>query len=180
MKKQIKNGLIVLTMIFVGAMFSMNVTAQVIAGTGNYTGAPGFDRGFQATMYCGNWPESWLRGSAFLDRNTGILTMHVGLETDATHAGPKGQILVYVSDAYGNLLARVASSEVGMGGKPPGGAVIKSFQASLYLGPDIANRATRITVVPNLTGFIDRLWNVNMDKLMDAAGYIQQFAMFFF
>lgn len=168
-----------MALIFTSALSSTVASAQVLAGTGNYSGTPGFDRGFQATLYCGNWPESWLRGSAFLDKQTGILTMHVGLETDATHAGPKGQVLVYITDANGYLLTRVASSEVGRGGKFPGPAAINNFQASMYVGPDVANRAARIVVVPVCTGFIDRFWNVSIDKLLDAAGYIQQFAMFF-
>lgn len=175
-----KNAIFIIALATATIFFDTAAKAQVLSGVGGYSGAPGFSRGFQATMYCGNWPESWLRGSAFLDRRTGILTMHIGLETDATHAGPKGQILAFITDAYGNLLARVASSEVGRGGKFPGSAAINNFQANMYLGPDIANRAARITVVPNLTGFIDRFWNISLERLVDAAGYIQQFAMYFF
>ncbi len=169
-----------LLLFFILAVLPLAVQAEVIVGTGQYIGPGGFDRGFQATQYLGNWPESWLRGSAFLNKETGVLNVWVGLETDATFAGPKGQVHVYITDAYGNLLTKVSTDEVGRGGKSPGPAEISNFQASMYLSPDIARRAAHLTVVPHHTGFINRWFNVTLEQLKDAAGYIQQFAMFFF
>jgi hypothetical protein len=165
------------------AVITINVfgaCAQVLSGTGKYLGPEGFDRGFQATQYLGNWPESWLRGSAFLNKQTGMLNIWIGLETDATFAGPKGQVHVYIKDANGNLLTRVTTAEVGRGGKMPGSAAINNFQATIHVGSDIASRAASLEVIPYHTGFIDRWFNITLEQLTDAAGYIQQFAMFFF
>lgn len=161
-------------------LIAMNLCYGQLAGTGSYNGPPGFANGFQSTQYCGNNPESWVRCSVSLDKATGLLTMQVNLETDATHAGPKGQGLAYVYDCNGYLLARVASAEVGRGGKMPGVAENSTFQASFNLGPDIGSRACKVTAVANCTGVEFRWFNVTLDQVKDAAGYIQQFAMFFF
>jgi hypothetical protein len=168
------------TMVIFSVSFFNVATAQVLSGTGSYSGAPGFDRGFQATLYCGNNPESWIRGSAFLDKQTGLLTMHINLETDAMHAGPRGQVLVYIFDSNGTLIARVASDDVGRGGKKPGVFEQNTFQSSKYLGTAIGNQAHKIVVVPTLLGFVDRWWNIRLETVGDAFGLIQQFALFFF
>lgn len=176
--KQIKLTIaIVLTL---GSLFlTDSVNSQILAGTGGYSGTPGFDRGYQTTMHCGNWPESWLRGSAFLDKSTGVLTIHVGLETDAIFAGPKGQIVVYITDANGTLLAKIATAEVGRGGKAPGRAERTDIQTSLHVGSYIANNAARITVATHLTGFTNRLFNVPLQNVYDVAGNLIQAAAFF-
>ncbi len=151
-----------------------------ISGTGNYYGPPGFANGFQSTQHCGNNPESWVRCSATLDQQTGFLTMYINLETDATHAGPKGQGSAFIYDCNGYLLARVSSAEVGRGGKAPGKAESSTFQATFNLGPDIGNRACKVIVAANCTGVEFRWFNVSLEQVKDAAGFVQQFAMFFF
>jgi hypothetical protein len=48
---------------------------QVI-GSGPYKAkSGGWDRGMQTTMYCGNGPESWVRGNATLDTASGALSL---------------------------------------------------------------------------------------------------------
>ena len=181
--KNHKFNTVLLSLVVYGATIFFCVTksyGQVINGTGSYSGSPGFDRGFQATTYCGNSPESWVRGSAFLEKSTGLLTMWIGLETDATDRGPKGQILVYVYDCNGNLLSKVASAEVGIGGKMPGGARINNFQSYANLGPQIGSQACSITVVANCTGSTFQLFGLSMDQVTDAAGLIVQFGTYFF
>lgn len=65
-------------------VFYSPALGQVINGTGSYKGAtPGWDRGMQTTMHCGNNPESWVRGSASLDKASGVLSVTVQLETDS-------------------------------------------------------------------------------------------------
>ena len=170
----------VIAVVAIVLMFTSNVNAQTQAGTGSYTGAPGFDRGFQATTYGGNYPESWVRGSAFLDKQTGFLTMHIDLETDATHAGPKGQVLVYIFDAYGNLITRVCSAEVGRGGKAPGKAERSTFQATAYLNPQVGQRAAKMIVVANVTGQVNQLWGVSLSSIRDAWNNLQNFVISYF
>ena len=176
----LKMPVIAVVAIVVSLFFTSQAHTQTLAGTGGYTGTPGFDRGFQATTYGGNNPESWVRGSAFLDKQTGLLTMNINLETDATHAGPKGQILVYIFDAYGNLITTVCSAEVGRGGKAPGEAEQSNFQATAYLGPQVGNRAAKITVVANVTGSSFQLWGISLQGIKDAWNNVQDFLIFFF
>jgi hypothetical protein len=161
-------------------VFTSICSGQRLTGTGSYYGNPGFDRGFQATQYCGNNPESWIRGSAWIDKQNGFLTMQIQLETDATHAGPRGQVLCYIYDSFGNILTQVASAEVGIGGKPPGKAVMYTFQATFNCGPDVGYRAAKLVVVPKYTGSSFQFWGVNLEQVKDMMGLIQQFAIFFF
>ncbi|MHA4844530.1 hypothetical protein ACX0G7_10220 [Flavitalea antarctica] len=177
--KPIKS-IIPITLTFLGILFLTSAIAQVISGKGSYSGAPGFERGYQATTYCGNWPESWIRGSAFLDKNTGVLTIRVGLETDALFAGPSCQVLVYITDANGNLLAQVATASVGRGGKAPGRAERTDVQASMHLSPSIVSNASYIRVEPKFLGFVDRWFNVPLQDVYDTAGNLITAAMFFF
>ena len=158
-----------------------NGFGQQVVGEGDAGGYHGpFERGFQSTRYCGNNPESWVRGSAWLDKQNGFLTVQVNLETDATHAGPKGQVLVFIYDANGNLLTRVATGEVGMGGKPPGTAVQRNFQATFNCGPYVGSQAVRVVVVANCLGSSFGFWGVTLEQVRDALGFIQQFVMYFF
>jgi hypothetical protein len=62
---------------------------MIIQGTGDYDGPPGFDRGMQTTQWCGNNPESWVRGSASLDTDSAILKMTVLLEMEFNMAARK-------------------------------------------------------------------------------------------
>lgn len=169
-----------ITTLLIFSLWLTFIYGQQITGTGSYNGPGGFDRGFQSTQYCGNNPESWVRGSVWLDKQNGFLTMQVQLETDATHAGPKGQVLAYIYDSNGNLLTKVASAEVGMGGKPPGSAVIRTFQSTFNCGSSIGNLASKVVVVASCTGTSFQFWGVNLDQVRDAFGLVQQFAMFFF
>ena len=143
--------------------------SQVLSGVGGEGGYKGpFERGYQSTTYCGNSPESWVRGNAFLNKKTGFLTITINLETDATHAGPKGQIVVRVYDNAGNTLAKVASEEIGRGGKAPGRFEESIFSASFDLGTDVGSKAATMTVKANCTGSIDRWFNIKLETLQDA------------
>lgn len=126
------NKVLVITIVS-AAMVSVSAQAQIIQGTGPYNGPGGFDRGFQSTQHCGNNPESWIRGSASLDKSSGILNVQVQAETDSTTAGPKGKVLVAVRDAAGNQLADIQSDEFGRGGRPPGGAAMNTANKATTL-----------------------------------------------
>jgi len=142
---------------------SMPTTAQVLHGTGSYRGAaPGWDRGMETTMHCGNNPESWVRGSATLDKESGILLMMVELETDSILAGPKGRVTASISDEDHNLLYRVTSDEIGIGGKPPGQVVIKNFSSTIAIPLAISRAANSLYLDAECTGSITRLFNVDL------------------
>lgn len=142
---------------------SIPTKAQVLHGTGSYRGAaPGWDRGMETTMHCGNNPESWVRGSATLDKESGILLMMVELETDSTLAGPKGRVTASISDEDHNLLYRVTSEEIGIGGKPPGQVVIKNFSSTIAIPLAISRAANSLYLDAECTGSINRLFNVDL------------------
>lgn len=137
--------------------------APNIAATGPYDGAPGFDRGMQTTQHCGNNPESWVRGSAKLDTETGTLAVDVQLETDSVAAGPKGKLTVYVIDADSHLRAVIESSDIGIGGKPPGPAVSRTYSSHVQLGSYLAKRAAKLTLHAVCTGIVKQLYGVGND-----------------
>src|SRR5256885_9439795 len=84
---------------------SFSTFGQTVSATGSSEGAaPGWDRGMESTMHCGNNPESWVRGSAMLDKQSGVLSIVVQLETDSVLAGPKGSVIASIRGAGGNLI----------------------------------------------------------------------------
>ena len=123
-----------------------------IWGTGPYQGPPGFDRGMQATMHCGNDPESWVRGSAQFNKSSGVLRITMQLETDSVIAGPKGLVVVTLKDANNATLATATTGEKEMGGKPPGKAVIRYLSATAVVSEDEAKKASFLFVQPQCTG----------------------------
>jgi hypothetical protein len=139
------------------------LAGQVVHGTGSYKGAgPGWDRGMESTMHCGNNPESWVRGSAQLDKGTGILTVTIELETDSVLAGPKGRLSTVLRDNLGQLIYRATSDEVGIGGKPHGRAVIKNFSSTISIPQSIAAAASSMYLDAECTGSITRLFNIDL------------------
>jgi hypothetical protein len=126
-----------------------------------------WSHGMPTTAYCGSKPESWIRGSASLDPSSGMLSMTIQLETDDTSAGPKGRVLAVLKDANGKTLAIVTSEEVGMGGKPPGPAMVRNFSSQVQIDPHIAVHVASIFLDAECTGKIDCLWNINMSTAQD-------------
>jgi hypothetical protein len=127
-----------------------------------------WSRGMSATMYCGNSPESWVRGNAWFDATTGVLTMTIQLETDSTAEGPKGKVTAFLKDAAGKTVATASSEEVGTGGKPPGKSAIRNFTSHANIDPDVASEVTAIYLDAQCTGSVTRLFNVSEDTLKDA------------
>jgi len=141
---------------------------MIIRGYGDYYGPYGFDRGMQTTIYCGNAPESWIRGSVELDTDAGSMTMYVQLETNSASAGPKGKLRVTVNDADNIALAVVETSEIGIGGKTPGPAKIEGFQLSTALSPDIAHNARSLYIEALHTGSVNQLFGNDLGRLFGA------------
>jgi hypothetical protein len=126
-------------------------------------------------MYCGNSPESWVRASIALDRQSGSLSMTVQLETDSTAAGPKGKATVTIKDRTGNTLAIVESPELETGGKPPGSVAIRNFNASGRIRPELARQAKFVHVEAHCTGSLLRIYDVSLDDLRRAFDFAVTF-----
>lgn len=142
---------------------------MIIRGYGNYYGPDGFDRGMQTATYCGNAPESWIRGSVELDTDARSMTMYVQLETNSVSAGPKGKLRVTVSDANNMALAIVETSEIGIGGKTPGPVKIENFQLSTALSPHIVHNARFLYIEAVHTGTVNQLlFGNDLGRLFDA------------
>ncbi|BCN13370.1 hypothetical protein RPSD_52550 (plasmid) [Ralstonia solanacearum] len=157
------------------AYFPVTALAEVIATPpeqGPYSGPPGFGRGMNTTMHCSNDPESWIRGSATLDKSTGSISLTVQLETDSVRAGPKGHLTVTIKDANGVALATASSGDVGMGGKPWGKSVIKNFSASVSVPPASVATATQIYASVACTGSETRLFNIDAGDVIHAASVV--------
>jgi Trypsin len=150
------------------------VFGQVIKGSGSYKGAaPGWDRGKETTMHCGNNPESWVRGSATLDKKSGVLTMDVQLETDSGLSGPKGRVTASIRDAAGSLLYRAISDEIGMGGKPLGSkVVIRDFNSNVQIPLAISSVADSMYLDAECTGSINRFFNVDLVNVTRSFGVV--------
>lgn len=147
-------------------LFSLPTASQTITGTGSYKGAgPGWDRGMQTTMHCGSSPESWVRGSATLDKTSGLLSVTVQLETDSVFAGPKGRVTIAIRDARGQPAYTLTSDEIGIGGKPPGNVAIQNFSSSIDIPRSIAREAESLYLDAQCTGSINRLFNISVGDL---------------
>jgi V8-like Glu-specific endopeptidase len=145
---------------------SLAALGQVINGTGSYKGAAlGWDRGMQTTMHCGNNPESWVRGSASLDKASGVLSVTVQLETDSVFAGPKGRITVTIRNSDGKTIYTVLSDEIGIGGKSfLGNVVIRNFGSTFYSPLSISQEANSLYLDAQCTGSINRLFNIDLSN----------------
>jgi len=86
----------------------------------------------------------------------------VELETDSISAGPKGRVTTSISDAAHNLLYRVTSDEIGIGGKTPGNVVIKNFSSTISIPLAISGAANSLYLDAECTGSINRFFNVDL------------------
>ncbi|OQP64777.1 hypothetical protein A3860_18640 [Niastella vici] len=127
-----------------------------------------FQRGMPSYIYGGNSPESWVRGKATLDQASGILSITIQLETDATDAGPKGRVTVALTDCSGKAIANLTTDEVETGGKNPGSAKIVNFSSQKQIDPEKACKVCSLYVTAQKTGVKKALWDGNGDKLKDA------------
>lgn len=136
--------------------------SETINGTGTYKGAaPGWDRGMQTTMHCGNDPESWVRGSASLDKLSGVLSITVQLETDSILAGPKGHVVITIRDSQQKPIYVVTSDEVGTGGRA-NKAAIRNFSSTAMIPTPIAMTAESLFLDAQCTGSVNGLFNLNL------------------
>jgi len=129
--------------------------ADMFTGTGMWNAEgkdPAFKRGMQSTMYCGNNPESWVRGSAWLSPEMGYVPINVMLETDSATAGPKGKVTVHVKDATGHDLAILTTNEISIPGKGSGHADIRIFSGNATISAAVAAKAASVYVVAQCTG----------------------------
>ena len=147
------------TALIVGALSSV-VRAQTIKATGPYNGPPGFSRDQATTRHCGNNPESWVRASGELNKETGRLSFNVQLETDSTTAGPQGRAIFTFKGEGGAALAEITTHEIAMGGKRPGKAVIKDFGNQFSIPPSIAKQTRSIEARVECTGKRVSLWGL--------------------
>jgi hypothetical protein len=163
-----------ISLVAVGVALGVSVSvaiAQEIKVTGSYkhnSPAGQWSRGMPATMYCGNKPESWVRGNATLDPSSGLLSITVQLETDSTSQGPKGRVSAALKSADGKTLATATTDEIGTGGKPPGQAAIRNFTSQVKIDPAISAQVKSIYLDAQCTGAVDRIWNVNLGTVQDA------------
>jgi hypothetical protein len=137
---------------------------QTLQCTGQFNAPgkdPGFGRGMQATIYCGNNPESWVRGSASLDKSSGVVSITEQLETDSNLAGPKGKVVISIRNAGNQELTGLETDEIGIGGKQGGRAVIRNFSASKNISASSAQQAASCTIMAQCTGSINAPLGIN-------------------
>ena len=144
----------------------------IVAVTGSYQDSghdrpdPTWGRGMASTSYCGNDPESWIRGSAVLDRLHNKLSITVQLETDSVSKGPKGKVKVYLLDASGKRIGSASTDELGRGGKPGGQAVLSNFTSFIDIEPGTAGRSQSLYVEAECTGSLTAPLNINLDDAL--------------
>ena len=117
----------------------------------------------------GTKPESWVRGSASLDTDTGIISIKIQLESDSTVAGPKGYVIATAVDKDGIPLTTVKSDQIERGGKGPGKAEkhgITKGNSSISIQKDQAGKATKLHVEAKCNGFVHRVWNGKLDDVV--------------
>jgi hypothetical protein len=145
--------------------------SQTIQCTGQFNAPgkdPGFGRGMQATMYCGNNPESWVRGSASLDKSSGVVSITEQLETDSALAGPKGKVIISIRNANNQELTGIETAESGIGGKQGGQAVIRNISGIKNISASSAEEAASCTVTAQCTGSINAPIGINPGDVISA------------
>jgi hypothetical protein len=144
--------------IIIIVLSSVQVSGQVIGCKGGYRDderKPGWDRGYCSYMYCGNYPESWVRAKAQLDRGTRTLTIYLQLETDATHAGPMGYAEVFLLGSDGRYFEKFTTNTMGIGGKMPGRFREEIFVSTINLTQENVDKVHSIIVYPYCAGTQD-------------------------
>lgn len=127
-----------------------------------------YKRGMPSYMYCGDSPESWVRGNATLDQASGILFITIQLETDAIYAGPKGQVTVILKDCNGKSLVNATTDEIATGGKGIGSVSIRNFSSRIKIDSKIARKVCSMNVTAQCTGSYDRILNIKLSTIGDA------------
>lgn len=159
---------LVILFLFVNANI-VNAQGVTVSGSYKHNSAPGtWSRGMASTMYCGNSPESWVRGNATLDPSSGVLSITVQLETDSAKAGPKGKISVTLKGDNDKVLGTATTEEIGTGGKDRGNAVSRNFSGQARIDPTVARTVRSMYLDAQCTGSIDRILNINLNSVEDA------------
>lgn len=152
MKKLFASGLQVQVLcLFVTFLTSSQVNGQVVGCIGGYRDderKPGWDRGYCSYMYCGNYPESWVRAKAELDRGTRTISIYLQLETDATQAGPMGYAEVHLLGSDGKSFEKFTTNTMGIGGKMAGRFREEIFVSRITLSQQMVDRVQSIKVYP--------------------------------
>lgn len=134
-------------------------------------------KGPEARGYCSKALEGSagiVRAKASLDTATGRVTLTVELETDDTSAGPCGMASATLRDAAGARLSTVQMQhEACLGGKPPGGPLIKVFTYTRPVSNEVAQAATSIDVSASKTCQIFRAWNADFEAANKAIRLVQ-------
>jgi hypothetical protein len=114
-------------------------------------------------------PEGWVRGSASVARDTGIVTMKLQLETDSTTHGPCGRMSVILRDTSGADLATLKVEEkVCRGGKSPGRAERSDFTFQKAVPLAVAEKTTQVIVLTEKAGRHFGFWGIPLSVIEDA------------
>jgi len=155
------------------ALVPCYAAASPIEASGRYnhhTG--GWDRGYQSTMYCGNSPESWVRGNARLDPSSGLVSVDIQLETDSNLAGPKGKIVGTVRDADGKTLTTFETNEFSRGGKQGGTFQETRHTVTIKLDPATVAKAASLSIEAQCTGSALGIFGADPQEVLKALGII--------
>ena len=164
MQRQLMLSTVALLVVFLCALSAF---AQLINGTGSLTRVPGQDGIVACRLRCivGTILRAGSVVQGALDTRSGVLSVIVQLETDSYLAGPKGRVTVTIKDTGGKSLTSISSDEIGMGGKPPGRAVIRNFSSTISIPTEIALQARSLYLDAQCTGSITRLFNISLEAL---------------
>ena len=117
-------------------------------------------------------PESWVRGSASLNKRTGLLDLKVQLEAGSKAAGPKGKMQVILRDAQDKQLAKINVGEFGMGGSHKNHAERKDLAGRIGISSEIAERTASLSVSVEHTGSANQLLGIDAGNIINPATII--------
>jgi len=139
--------------------------AQVISSTPSQSsGANGL-----SVYVHGSKHRTWVRGSASVNADTGVIRLKVQLESDSMNSGPKGNMTVSFNDSNGKNVVRVAVGEVGMGGKRQGNDRVEDFFGHTRIPVKLAHRIASVNVSVKLVGHGNGYSGVNPDHSIFAS-----------
>lgn len=169
MKNLIAIVIIMILFVLEGKSQDVKVGGSYRTSKTNSNTPGGWSRNMQTTMYCGNNPESWVRGSVICDKQNGIAIFTIQLESDSNLGGPKGQVIATFFDSNKNAIAKATTTEIGMKGKTGGKAVRRNFSSEVQLPKEVAGKIDSIYLTAKCTGSVDRFGTVTAKDAFEIA-----------
>jgi len=117
------------------------------------------------------YENGWVRGSAALNRATGVVDFCVRMASDSVKYGPKARMGVALRDSNDRDIANIAVGEIGRGGREHRKAEndVNKFCGQATVSPDIAARTTGVDITVQITGIVTKRVGIDSDDAIEGS-----------